>query len=177
MQDQALPPSVPVSVVSSDQGFDEVNPLVNTNASLPPSPLVHAARVWKAAASVANPRLHLEVSAGWAGLSSRGLWGGHALLLSTGAAGNINPNLNPNPYSSRCCGVWGSGRWSGWTRACARAPAWRGTSVSCAPSTALAASQPSFPPPQIRCRKVTAAGVQALRNTTAAPNLHIESYV
>jgi hypothetical protein len=27
------------------------------------------------------------------------------------------------------------------------------------------------------CYKVTAAGVQALRNTTTAPSLHIESYV
>ena len=38
-----------------------------------------------------------------------------------------------------------------------------------------ASSLPSFTFLDIRhCNRVTAAGVQALRNTTAAPNLHIE---
>jgi hypothetical protein len=32
------------------------------------------------------------VCVGWVSPSSRGLWGGHALPLSTGAAGNRNPN-------------------------------------------------------------------------------------
>ena len=36
-------------------------------------------------------RLVLEVSAGWVSPSSRGLRGGDALLLSTGAAGSRNP--------------------------------------------------------------------------------------
>jgi hypothetical protein len=40
---------------------------------------------WRAAASKSRPkaltRLVLEVFAGWASLSSRGLWGGHALLF------------------------------------------------------------------------------------------------
>ena len=36
----------------------------------------------------AKARLDLEVCTGWASPSSRGLWGGGALLLSTGAAGN-----------------------------------------------------------------------------------------
>jgi hypothetical protein len=37
---------------------------------------------------------------------------------------------------------------------------------------------PALTPLDLRyCYKVTAAGVQALRNTTAAPSLHIESYV
>ena len=35
----------------------------------------------------AEARLGLEVSVGWLSPSSRGLWGGDALLLSTGAAG------------------------------------------------------------------------------------------
>jgi hypothetical protein len=37
----------------------------------------------------AAARLDFEVSAGWLRPSSRGLWGGDALLLSTGAAGTL----------------------------------------------------------------------------------------
>jgi hypothetical protein len=37
----------------------------------------------------AAAREDLEMSAGWASPSSRGLWGGDALLLSTGAAADI----------------------------------------------------------------------------------------
>ena len=39
----------------------------------------------------ASARLSLEVSVGWASPSSRGLWGGDALLLFTGAVGNRDP--------------------------------------------------------------------------------------
>jgi hypothetical protein len=40
----------------------------------------------------AGARWVIEVSAGWTSPSSRGLCGGHALILSTGiAAGNRNP--------------------------------------------------------------------------------------
>jgi hypothetical protein len=64
----------------------------------------------------AAARLDLEVSAGWASMSSRGLWGGGALLLSTGAAGS-------HPKGSRRGGgrVIGS-RW--WARF-ARRSLWR----------------------------------------------------
>jgi pentatricopeptide repeat protein len=41
----------------------------------------------------AAARLVLEVSAGWPSSSSRGLWGGDALLLSTGRAANRNPGV------------------------------------------------------------------------------------
>jgi hypothetical protein len=48
--------------------------------------------VWKAATlesrAKAAARLDLEVSTGWMSPSSRGLWGGDALLISTGAAGS-----------------------------------------------------------------------------------------
>jgi hypothetical protein len=42
--------------------------------------------------------LDLGVSAGWVNPSSRGLWGGHALLLPTGAAGNRKSRL-PKQYT------------------------------------------------------------------------------
>jgi hypothetical protein len=46
---------------------------------------VGSARVWKAATLESRPkaaaRLDLEVSVGWASLSSRGLWGGHCTAL------------------------------------------------------------------------------------------------
>jgi hypothetical protein len=45
----------------------------------------------------ASARLVLEVSAGWASSSSRGLCCGHALLLSTGAAGTWNPETFMRP--------------------------------------------------------------------------------
>jgi hypothetical protein len=40
-----------------------------------------------------DARLDFEVFAGWVSPSSRGLWGGDALLLSTGAAGNRVPGF------------------------------------------------------------------------------------
>jgi hypothetical protein len=49
-------------------------------------------------------RLDIDVSAGWAGPSFRGLRGGDALLVSTDA-GNRNP-LSRNPLSALCGWVW-----------------------------------------------------------------------
>jgi hypothetical protein len=48
----------------------------------------------------ASARLVLKVSAGWLSPSSRGLRGGDALLLSTGAAGSRNPNSTPRPVQA-----------------------------------------------------------------------------
>ena len=52
-------------------------------------------RVWKAASSKADPRQQqdwiLKCLHGWVSPSSRRLWGGDTLLLSTRAAGSRNP--------------------------------------------------------------------------------------
>jgi hypothetical protein len=66
----------------------------------------------------ASARLVLEVSAGWASPSSRGLWGGDALLLSTGAAGNRNLRLplTAKRTSTQVCGAGGGRRGSGGVR-------------------------------------------------------------
>jgi hypothetical protein len=69
----------------------EVGAIFRAKVTLP------RALVWKAAdldsRAKAAATLDLEVSVGWVSPSSLGLWGGHALLLSTGAALLETPTL------------------------------------------------------------------------------------